>query len=34
MQNLLGNKDQPCEVRFDVPPAIEDNHGDLGLDGV
>lgn len=31
--NLLGNKGQPCEVRFDLPPVIEDNVGALDLDG-
>lgn len=31
--NLLGNKGRPYEVRFDVSPVIEGNHGDLGLDG-
>jgi hypothetical protein len=31
--NLLGNKGQPYEVRFDVPPVIEGNEGELGRDG-
>jgi hypothetical protein len=31
--NLLGNKGRPYEVQFDLPPVIEGNHGDLGLDG-
>jgi hypothetical protein len=31
--NLLGNRGQPYEVHFDVPPVIEDDEGNLGLDG-
>ncbi len=31
--NLLGNRGRPYEVRFEVPPLIEGNHGDLGRDG-
>lgn len=29
--NLLGNLDQPYIVRFDVPPVIEGNEGQLAL---
>jgi hypothetical protein len=31
--NLLGNQGHPCRVTFDVPPVIEENFGDLALDG-
>nr|WP_246580432.1 hypothetical protein [Deinococcus aestuarii] len=31
--NLLGNIGQPFAVRFEVPPIIEGNTGDLALDG-
>jgi hypothetical protein len=31
--NLLGNKGRPFAVQFDVPPVVEDDVGDLGLDG-
>jgi len=31
--NLLGNKGQPFEVRFDVLPEILGNQGDLSQDG-
>lgn len=31
--NLLGNKDKPFRVQFDLPPLIEHNRGQMDLDG-
>jgi hypothetical protein len=31
--NLLGNRGKPFAVQFDVPPVIEDNFGELSVDG-
>ena len=31
--NLLGNKIAPYQVTFVIPPQIENNHGDLELNG-
>jgi hypothetical protein len=31
--NLLGNKDEPFGVQFDVEPRIENNRGRIDLDG-
>jgi hypothetical protein len=31
--NLLGNGGQSVAVQFDVPPAIEENLRNLGVDG-
>jgi hypothetical protein len=31
--NLLGNIGQPFQVRFDLSPVLEDNVGDLNVDG-
>jgi len=31
--NLLGNKDKPFSVQFDSPPLIENNRGQIDLEG-
>jgi hypothetical protein len=31
--NLMGNRDEPFRVQYDVPPLIENNRGQIDLDG-
>ena len=31
--NLLGNRDQPYSVQFDIVPVVENNVGEMDLDG-